>query len=140
MICAAVEDPVDVGGSLDTLAGSANPANAGTYTYVAPPGLMLSPSTAYYIVVTAGAAMANGSYEWGYMNTSSYDPVDSWGATVTSGSSNGSSWGRLGSNPNFDYSQFAIYATPVPEPSAVGLFALGGLLVGFQRWKARSVS
>ena len=32
--------------------------------------------------------------------------------------------------------QFPINATAAPEPGVVGLFALGGLLLGFGRWKA----
>ncbi len=142
MICASAPDPVNVGNSLGTLTGSANPATAGTYTYTAPSDISLSPSTAYYIVISAGTAVENGSYEWSFLNTSSYQPVGNWGASVTFISSGGlpSSWSRLGSNPNFDYSQFALNATPVPEPGVIGLFTLGSLLVGFLRWKTRSVS
>jgi hypothetical protein len=143
MICASAEDPFVVGSSLGTLTGSANPSTAGTYTYNAPSGITLQTGTQYYIVLTAGTADAYGAYEWGYTATQSYQPVDGWLGTVSLGSGSfgsPSSWGPLGSYPNYDFSFFALDATPAPEPGVIGLFALGGLLVGFQRWKARSVS
>jgi hypothetical protein len=129
------------GSSLGTLIGSTDPANSGTYTYTAPSDLSLSPNTPYFIVITAGTTVANGAFEWSFTSTFSYQPADSWAASVTYSSINGSqsSWGRLGSNPNYDYSLFALNATPAPEPGVIGLFALGGLLVGFQRWKTRAV-
>jgi hypothetical protein len=130
---------VNPGSSLGTLSGPANPGNSGAYTYTSSSDISLSPSTAYFIVVTAGTTVANGAYEWNFLNASTYQPVDSWTGSVTLSSANGSSWTRLGSNPNYDFSQFALSATPVPEPGAIGLLAMGGLLAGFCHWKARSV-
>jgi hypothetical protein len=127
------------GGSIGTLTGSANPASAGIYTYAAPQDITLSPGTEYYIVITSGTMVANGAYSWNFLNTSAFQPQDGWGASVTLSSGNGSSWTRLGSSPNYDYSEFAINATPAPEPGVLGLFALGGLLVALQRRKTRSV-
>lgn len=122
------------GTSLGTLSGAADPATTGLYTYTASSGLSLSPSTIYFIVVTAGTTVANGAYNW---SESTYPPsVNNWG--VGNGiirSSNGTSgWSPT---PYLGIAQFAIYATLVPEPDIIGLFALGGLLVGFWRWKAR---
>ena len=115
------------GNSLGTLNGSTDPSTSGVYTYTAS-GLTLSPSTHYYIVLTAGTAVANGAYDWSFMNTFSYNPDDSWEGSVTLGSNNGSSWAWLGGNsPQFDYSQFALNATAIPEPSVLSLFGLGGL-------------
>ncbi len=140
MICALAPDPTDVGGSLGTLTGSANPSTAGTYTYNAPSSLSISPDTQYFIVITAGTTVANGSYEWSYMNTDSYQPVDDWEASLTLASPNGSSWGPVAGYPTIDFSQFALLATPVPEPGVIGLFSFGALLVGFLRRKARAVN
>jgi hypothetical protein len=125
------------GSSLGVLAGSANPATSGVYEYTAPPELVLSPGTLYYIVLTAGTTAANGAYDWNFLNSSAYQPTDGWLANVTSSSGNGTSWTRLGSSPNYDYSEFAINATPAPEPGVIGLFALGGLFAACQHRKTR---
>ncbi len=135
MICASAEDPVVVGSSLGTLTGSANPATAGIYTYNAPSYFALSPSTAYYIVVTAGTSVANGAYNW---NESAYPPGvnNGWGVGngVLIGNDGLPGWGAI---PYEGIAQFAIYATPVPEPESFCLFALGALLIGILRRKAR---
>src|SRR5664280_201076 len=113
------------GSSLGTLNGSLNPVTAGTYTYTAPSNLILSPSTYYFIVVTAGTSVANGAYEWSVEDTS---PPFSMGWSQVNDffqSSNGSSWiGNLGAL------EFAINATAVPEPSSSFLLLLGsGVLI-----------
>ncbi len=135
LICASAADPVNVGSSLGTLTGSANPATAGTYTYNAGSEISLSPSTAYYIVITAETAVANGAYS---LSESAYPPTSSgdWGSDhAVLESVNGlPGWGAI---PYEGIAQFAIYATPVPEPGVIGLLGLGGLLVGVRHWKAR---
>ncbi len=124
--------------SLGTLTGSSDPATSGNYTYTAPSSLSLSSESLYFIVVTAGTTVANGAYEWSYTSTTTDQSMNGWIASITFSSSTGSSsWVGLGGNPNYNFSQFALLATPVPEPGILGLFALGGLLVGFQRWKAK---
>jgi hypothetical protein len=141
MLCSAnIGIGINPGNNLGTLTGSADPRTGGTYTYAAVSSISLSPHTYYFIVLTAGTTVANGAYEWNFMNTSAYQPQDGWGATVTLSSGNGSTWTILGSDPNYFYSQFALMATatPTPEPCVLGLFVLGGLLVAFQRRKARS--
>jgi hypothetical protein len=100
----------------------------------------LSQGTPYFIVLTSGTAVENGAFEWSLSGINSYNPTGGWGVTggASSGvylSNNGSSWGSLSST----YPQFALMATPVPEPSVIGLFVFGGLLAAFQRLKARSV-
>jgi hypothetical protein len=118
------------GSSLGTLTGSANPATAGIYNYTSSSPISLSPMTVYFVVLTSSTTVASGAYNW---TESAYPPsVNSWG--IGNGileSNNGTSgWS---STPYLGIPQFAIYATPAPEPGVVGLFALGGLLVGFQR-------
>jgi hypothetical protein len=127
------------GSSLGTLNGSLNPTTAGIFTYTPASNLTLSPSTIYYIVLTAGTAVANGTYEWTFMNIASYNPSAGWGGGVTLSSVDGSSWFRLGSNPNYDYSQFAINATAIPEPGVLGLLGLGGLGFLWYRRKAKAL-
>jgi hypothetical protein len=127
------------GSSLGTLTGASDPTVAGDYTYTPVSSLTLLPNKDYFIVVTAGTAVANGAYGWNFLNTSAYQPADGWIASVTYSSGNGTSWTRLGSSPNFDFSEFALNATATPEPGVIGLFALGGLLIASQRRKASLV-
>jgi hypothetical protein len=127
------------GSSLGTLTDSIDPATGGTYTYDSASSLILSPGTDYFIVITAGTTVANGAYEWSLSGINSYNPTGGWAVTAPDAdvwkSNGGSSWNSLsGTNP-----QFAINATAAPEPGVIGLFALGGLLVAFQRRKATPV-
>jgi hypothetical protein len=119
------------GSSLGTLTGSTDPATADVYTYTAS-GLSLSPSTYYFIVVTAVTSVANGAYAWSFDNSS---PVTSggWGGTVfLLSSSDGSSW-----NANFEDPQFSLTATAVPESDTLVLMGLPGLLfLAWRRWRA----
>ncbi len=125
------------GNSLGTLTGSLSPISAGTYTYIPGSSLALSPSTWYFMVLTAGTAIANGAYEWNYTSTFSYNPSGGWfGVAVTIASNDGSSWFGLGSSPNYDYSEIAITATPVPEPSAFSFWLAGAsCFVGQRCWR-----
>jgi hypothetical protein len=117
--------------SLGTLSGPANPSTAGIYTYSPASSLILSPSTSYFIMLTAGTAVANGAYEWS--NTGvypiSYAPEDGWSAPIGSTfaynyrSSNGSSWNISDVIPGAP--EFAITAEVVPEPSPSRLLLLG---------------
>jgi hypothetical protein len=126
--------PSGPGRSLATLNGSLDPVTAGTYTYAAPSNLTLPPSTEYFIVLTAGTAVANGAYEWSLSGTDSYNPSEGWsnlGGVWTSSNGSFLSWNLTSSFP-----QFAINASPVPEPSTLGLLALGGFFLVRQRRKA----
>jgi hypothetical protein len=127
------------GSSLGTLDGSLNPTTAGIYTFTPASNLTLSPHTTYFIMLTAGTAVVNGAYEWSVMNTPSYNPVDKWLGAITSTSMNGSSWRPLPTYPQLDYSQYAINATPIPEPNVLGLLGLGGLTFLWHRRKAKAV-
>ena len=129
------------GNSLGTLSGSADPATSGVYTYSPAGNLTLSEFTEYLIVLTAGTAVANGAYQWSFTSTSSYNQVGRWSIGTFAGpgpfstSVDGSSWSPIPTT----YLQFAINATAVPEPGGLSLFVLGGLLLGFGRWKAKAV-
>jgi hypothetical protein len=137
MLYAHVLGGLSPGSSLGTLNGSLNPVTSGIYTYTPASNLTLSPRTPYFIVLTAGTAVANGAYEWSYAGINSYNPTDGWGAQAgVWASTNGSSpWGGSGST----FPQFAVSSTAVPEPSILGLLVLGGFFLVWHRWKAKVV-
>ena len=117
------------GTSLCVLNGSIDPSNSGIYTYTSAPSIMLSPSTIYFIVLTAGTAIGNGAYEWNLTGPNLYNPIDGWRAGGIWDSSDGSHWSYHSGSP-----QFALGATPVPEPGVLGLFVLGSLFfIGHRR-------
>ncbi len=120
---------INPGSSLGTLDGSANPSTAGIYTYTPTSNLVLSPNTDYFIVLTAGTAIADGAYEWSLTIPNILYGNESWKAGGVWKSGDGSSWLY-----NSGASQFAITATPVPEPSAWALLFLGvGVLLYARR-------
>ena len=124
------------GNNIGTLNGSTDPATGGSYTYTPVSNLMLSPSTYYFIVLTAGTAIASGAYEWSLASEYSYNPSGGWsGGGFVMLSNDGSSWNPL----SIVYPQFAINATPIPEPGVFGLFGLGGLFLAWHRRKAKTV-
>jgi PEP-CTERM motif len=131
---AAGHGNVSPGDSLGALNGSADPAIGGIYSYAPTVLVSLLPNTPYFIVLTDETSVANGAYEWSYAGAFSYNPSGGWQAPVGGiavdnyESSDGLNWTYLGGPP-----QFAINATPTPEPGVIGLFALGGLLVAFRR-------
>jgi hypothetical protein len=124
------------GSSLGTLTGSLNPVTSGIYTYTPAANLTLSPRIPYFIVLTAGTAIANGAYDWSLAGANSHNSSGGWlapGFVWTS--SNGSSWPPLPPG----YPQFAINATGVPEPGLLSLLALGGIFLVWHRRKAKVV-
>ena len=122
------------GSSLGTLVGSADPATAGTYSYNTASSLALAPSSYYFIVLSASTAVASGAYSW---SESAYPPGFTAGGWFTQNGILLSNNGTSGWSPTSyqGIGQFSIFATPAPEPGVLGLFALGGLLVAFQRRK-----
>jgi hypothetical protein len=125
------------GNSLGTLSGSTDPSTANTYTYTDDSDTTLSPNTVYYIVLTAGTAVANGPYEWSVTSTPSpgYSSYHWGGEVAFLHSSNGSSWNNIDGT----YGQFALTATAIPEPGVSGLLGLSGLGFLWHRRKAKAV-
>jgi PEP-CTERM motif len=118
---------------LATLNGSLDPVAAGVYSFTPASTLTLLSYVSYDIVLTAETPIAVGAYEWSFATTNFYNPSGGWataGSALTSG--NGSFWTVSAGN----YAQFAITATPAPEPSTLGLLALGG---GFVLWRRLKV-
>ncbi len=125
------------GTSLGTLNGSLDPVAAGIYTYNSASDLTLSPSTYYFIVLTAGTPVAASAYQWNVTTTYPAAASGGWsGAAYLFSSSDGLSW-RV--PPTRTPGQFALAATglPVPEPSILGLLVLGS---GFLFWRRRKAT
>ena len=121
------------GSSLGTLDGSANPSMAGIYTYTPASSLALSGDTSYFIVLVSGTAVANGAYEWSESDSGGTSP-DGWNEASYFFLSQMSGIHWLNSYPGI--TQFAITATPVPEPSLSWLLFLGsGFLIYVSRRK-----
>jgi hypothetical protein len=125
------------GSSLGTLNGSLNPVTGGIYTYTPTSSLALSPRTGYFIVLTAGTAVANGAYQWSVTSTPTpgYNEYHWAGGIRSAHSSDGLNWLYTSGT----YGQFAINATGVPEPGVLSLFVLGGLGFLWHRRKAKAV-
>jgi hypothetical protein len=66
------------GTNLCTLDGTLNPTTAGVYTFTDVSNLMLSPRTTYFLVLTAGTAVADGAYDWSYIGNYAYAQNGGW--------------------------------------------------------------
>jgi len=116
------------GASLGTLSGESDPVTGGVLTYTAS-DLMLSPSTMYYVVLTAETAIASGAYAWSVENSQPPAANGGWSASdylITS--SGGPFW-----EPIFTTPQYSITAAAVPEPGVFILLSCSGLF--FIVWK-----
>jgi hypothetical protein len=112
---------------LGSLSGAANPSAGGLFTYTTS-SLTLSPSSNYWVVLTAATPVANGSYYWSGANSGVYSSSGGWflsGGSFFSTDGLSSHWSgsRTGPGPF----QLAINATAIPEPSSLVLFGLGGM-------------
>jgi hypothetical protein len=125
------------GGSLDNLNGSTDPATGGIFNYTPTSTITLLPHTDYFIVLTAGTPIANGAYEWSFVNSSSYSSTGGWAGadSILFTSQDGLSWTGIANK----YSQYAINATAIPEPSSSFLLLLGsGVFIYVRRNKKPS--
>jgi hypothetical protein len=112
--------------SLGSLSGP-DPSAGGLFTYTAS-GITLSPSTFYFVVVSAGTPVSQGAYNWSAANGVT---LGSW--TIEDlylSSSNGSSWSAT---LRQDVFQMAIYTTATPEPATLALAGLGIACLIFRR-------
>lgn len=107
--------------SLGSLAGPADPSASGIYDYTAS-GLTLRPATRYMVTVSSATPLASGSYNWSLPDSGRTVDGDWVIAGAYSSLDNGLSWGSTRWTL-----QYAIYATAVPEPSALLLAGFGVL-------------
>ena len=100
-----------------TLEGNTDPASAGEYVYTAS-DIILAPNTTYWIVT--------GGYAWQFTSSGNYASANGWNmaaAIINAGAA----------APPGSQLQFALNATPVPEPSIFSLFVPGCLILGLRR-------
>ncbi len=118
-----------------TLTGP-NPTTAGVHTYNASAFLM-APSQVYWFVVTSQTSVGTGAFDWSYSNQHALgDPWSGGGYNV---SSDGLNWTRQAVREF----QFAVYASQIPEPSALALCLTGGIIAAsrfVQRRKNKQVT
>ena len=115
--------------SLGSLSGL-DPSAGGLFTYTAS-GISLSPSTFYFVVVTAATPVSQGAYDWSAAGSFTQNSATSW--TIDDAyfsSSDGSSWTQT---IRQDVFQMAIYTTATPEPATLALAGLGIACLIFRR-------
>ena len=115
----------DNAGSLGTLlgllAGNSDPNTPGEYSYTSA-GLFLASSSTYWIVAACDSSSPNppiappGGYTWQETISQNIFTSDGWGVGVGNTGFNGAVF------------QFAVNATPVPEPSTCALLGVAALL------------
>jgi hypothetical protein len=117
------------GSSLTPLSGS-DPTSSGVCTYTAS-GVLLAPSTTYWILVTSGLVQ-NGFpvFLWGATQSSDYVSNGGWSLGAPLYSTDSANWQAA----PYYAGQIAIRAT-VPEPSACALLGLGLAMVLLRRRK-----
>ncbi|HEY5042102.1 MAG TPA: PEP-CTERM sorting domain-containing protein [Verrucomicrobiae bacterium] len=108
-----------------------DPTTAGIFDYTTP-GIALSASTWYVVLVTATTPINQGAYIWSAANsitTGSFDIENSYFS-----SHDGSSWTWV---PRQNIFQMAIYASPIPEPETGAMLVLG--MAAFGIWRLRRI-
>ncbi|HEX5398099.1 MAG TPA: choice-of-anchor R domain-containing protein [Verrucomicrobiae bacterium] len=107
---------------LGNLVGS-DPSAGGIFTYTAS-DLTLSPSTVYYLVLSATTTATQGAYNWSATDASITGGKEGWFiGNFYFGSTDGSNW----QPSRQEIPQLGIFATPIPEPGVLGLLGLGGI-------------
>jgi hypothetical protein len=123
------ESPVGEGEKIN----SVMPSASGICTFNAS-GIFLSPSTYYYIGVTATDNAATSPYEWNEPSDYNYISSDNWSlpATPPWSSTDGSHWE---SYIGFEAPPYlmAVTATPVPEPGILSLVEIGLAIIVLSR-------
>jgi len=118
--------------NLGSLAGP-DPTAGGIFTYSAPSSIFL-PAGTCYVVVTSTSPIADGSYNWSAVSFPNYNGI---GMAIDDSyykSANGLNWTETIRQGVF---QMAIYATPIPEPSALSLIFLGSGVLIFVRTRSK---
>lgn len=117
-----IEGPGNFIGSLSGVA----PTSAGIFTYIAS-NITLGPLNRYWLVITSGTPVANGSFSWNLASTSGFESSGSWKMRpyYYDSSADGLIWISNGHTPL----QFALNATLIPEPSSLVLLCCGGLFL-----------
>ncbi len=108
------------------LLSGADPAGSGVFTYDAE-DFALSPQTSYWLALGSATSGDTGSFFWNYATAAPLGNEGWLGAVhyATSVSRESATWVRyVGRAP-----QFAVNATPIPEPSCFVLSGLGGILL-----------
>jgi len=112
---------VSPGSNLGTLSGSSDPLTSVIGLYIPTAKLTLSPSTSYFIVLTAGTVVPNGAFEWSESTNPPH--ISSWGMGngILQSNDGISAWS---STPYLGIAQFAVTATAVPEPTVLSLLSI----------------
>jgi hypothetical protein len=122
------------GSSLGTLIGS-SPVSGKVFEFTAS-GMILSASTSYFLVLSSGTPIDQGAYTWNQSANLDYVAANGWQMAAGFSVFDGEIWDRSRGVPM----QFAIYATPVPEPSSFALLLCGGALIAGYRCRRQRMS
>lgn len=108
------------------------PSSAGVFTYTAS-NFSLSPRGVYWFVIKSSTPSAIGEFHWNY-STLGLTHFELWSGGGYQSSPDGLLWTR---DPSIT-PQFAVNATPVPEPGVPALLGIGvGLLWAARRRRAQ---
>lgn len=118
-------------GSLIGNLSGVDPVTPGVFRYIASP-MSLDASTSYFLVVSSATPVAEGAFSWSAIASGFTSGVNGWGIGNHHFSSiDGASWEASRAS----VLQLAIIATPVPEPSVIGLLGLGSAVLGVRLFR-----
>ncbi len=115
------------GSVLETLAGTADPFNAGIYSYTG--STLLTANATYWIVAGVSAGSAN--YKWNFELPSMVEEGSTVGSTFSF--NQGATW----VTPASPLLTFNMRVSGVPEPSTLVLIANGVAILALLRWRNR---